>query len=103
MQHSERHDRDLVVDPLWKSQPMEYPETSTTTTIPSPVSLPAADRIQKEQDPGLAITTHHSIRTEDFLAVTGPAVVGIGGEISIRKMNEMNEVAIRMARSYQDG
>jgi len=23
MQHSERHDRDLVVDPLWKSQPVE--------------------------------------------------------------------------------
>jgi len=23
MQHSERHDRDLVVDPLWKSQPLE--------------------------------------------------------------------------------
>jgi len=23
MQHLERHDRDLVVDPLWKSQPVE--------------------------------------------------------------------------------
>ena len=23
MQHPERHDRDLVVDPLWKSQPVE--------------------------------------------------------------------------------